>query len=94
MLYKRDAVGWGKVYFMLLQLWLENLQYLQLVCMYNAIQQISGLVIILTVYYLATSITVALGSLSWMKIVVLFAVQRQRKHTSYYKNLAVEREDG
>lgn len=94
MLYKRDAIGWGKVYFMLLQLWLENLQYLQLVCMYNAIQQISGLVIILTVYYLATSITVALGSLSWMKIVVLFAVQRQRKHTSYSKNLAVKREDG
>lgn len=42
------------------QLWLGNLQYLQLVCMYNAVQQISGLVITLTIYYLATSITIVL----------------------------------
>lgn len=60
MLYKCGAVAWGKVYFMPVQLWLRNLQYLQLVCMYNAVQQISGLVITLTIYYLATSITIVL----------------------------------
>lgn len=45
-------------------------------CMYNAVQQISGLVIILTIYCLATSITIVLRILVLDEgSVVSFAVQ-------------------
>lgn len=60
-------------------------------CMYNAVQQISGLVIILTIYYLATSITIVLRILVLNEdSVVLFAVQIWGKSISYSKTLALK----
>lgn len=60
-------------------------------CTYNAVQQISGLVIILTIYYLATSITIVLRILVLDEdSVALFAVQMQGRNTSYSKTLAIK----
>lgn len=73
------------------QLWLENLLYLQLVlCI---IQQISDLVIIHTIHYLTTSHTITLRiHVLDEGPILLFAVQRWGKITSYSKNLTISPE--
>lgn len=60
-------------------------------CVYNAVQQISGLVIILKVYYPATSITIVLSILVLDEdSVLLFAVQMQGKNHFYSKRLPIK----
>jgi len=58
---------------------------------YNAVQQISGLVIILSVYYFATSVTTVVRILVLDEdSVISFSVQMQAKNTSYSKILAIK----